>query len=369
MSVELLFARVSPHGTAGSLAYSQMDALPVVQIASVTGLWGVSFLVMAVPAAVAVATAPAVTRGRRRAIVGAALVVVLGVLGFGAWRLTRPVDGATVGVGLAASDVDVRRFNTRDRLEALSLIDAFSGAIDTLAARGAQVVVLPEKIVGVTDAYKTEVEQRLADAARRNRVVVVAGLNEITTPLKRNVALVFAADGTRAAGYLKQHLIPGLEAGYVVGDTPSVVPATVPPWGVAICKDLDFPALGRVYASRGVALMLVPAWDFVADAWQHEAMAAMRAVESGFALARSARQGRLTVRDDRGRLVAAGRSDAAPLALVAATVKVRHDATVYARYGDWFAWLCAIVTGAVLARLAALAYGGSSRGEAWTATG
>jgi apolipoprotein N-acyltransferase len=97
--------------------------------------------------------------------------------------------------------------------------------------------------------------------------------------------------------------------------------------------------------------MLVPAWDFVVDAWQHERMAGMRAIEGGFAIARSARQGLLTVRDDRGRLIVSGRSDTSPLVTVAATVKVRHDATVYARYGDWFAWLCTIATAAVLARL------------------
>ena len=62
------------------------------------------------------------------------------------------------------------------------------------------------------------------------------------------------------------------------------------------------------------------------------------------ALARSARQGLLTLRDDRGRLVASARSDAAPLATLTGTVKVRHDATVYARAGDWFAWLCVLAT-------------------------
>lgn len=107
--------------------------------------------------------------------------------------------------------------------------------------------------------------------------------------------------------------------------------------------------------------MVVPAWDFVVDGWWHDRMAAMRAVESGFALARTARQGLLTVRDDRGRLIASARSDAAPMSLVAASVKVRHDATVYARYGDWFAWLCVIVAAGVVGRLA--------RENPWKATG
>jgi apolipoprotein N-acyltransferase len=305
--------------------------------------------VMAIPCAAAVAiVAPA----QRRTIVATTTLVLLATLGFGASRLARPAAGVPVTVGLAASDALVGRFDTTDRDDALDVIEVFASAVDGLAARGARIIVLPEKIVGVTDAYRGDVEQAFADAALRNRVVVVAGLNEIGSPTKRNVALMFSPRGIVAATYLKQHLIPGVERDYTPGEAPLVVTAAAVPWGVAICKDLDFPALGRRYAEGGVGLMLVPAWDFVVDGTQHERMAAMRAIESGFALARSAAQGLLTVRDDRGRLVASKRSDAAPLAMVAATVEVRHDATLYARYGDWFAWLCVIITVVVLGRLA-----------------
>jgi apolipoprotein N-acyltransferase len=106
-------------------------------------------------------------------------------------------------------------------------------------------------------------------------------LNEIVAPLKRNVALVFGEDGAIAGRYLKRRFIPGIEDGYLGGEGPLLVPAATPAWGVAICKDLDFPAVGREYAARGAALMVVPAWDFVVDGWWHDRMAAMRAVESG----------------------------------------------------------------------------------------
>jgi apolipoprotein N-acyltransferase len=361
VSVEFLVMRFSPHGTAGSLAYSQMDVLPIVQVASVTGLWGVTFLVMAIPAAAAVAV---LARERRWRIVAAAAVVFVAALAFGTWRLARPAAGTLVTVGLAASDGLVGRFNTTDRDDALDVVEVFASAVDALAARGAGVVVLPEKLVGVTDSYRADVEHVFADAALRNRVAVVAGFNEIGAPAKRNVALVFSPGGAIAGTYMKQHLIPGLEREYTPGDTPLVVPAAAPTWGVAICKDLDFPALGRRYAAQGVGLMLVPAWDFAVDGIQHERMAAMRAIESGFALARSAAQGLLTVRDDRGRLTASKRSDAAPLALVTATVEARHEPTPYARYGDWFAWLCVIISAVVLARVWVRV-----RGRSWTATG
>ena len=68
-------------------------------------------------------------------------------------------------------------------------------------------------------------------------------------------------------------------------------------------------------------------------------MAVMRGVESGFSIVRAAKQGYLTVSDDRGRILAESRSDSAPFSTLIADVPVRHDTTLYLLLGDWFAWL------------------------------
>lgn len=110
-------------------------------------------------------------------------------------------------------------------------------------------------------------------------------------------------------------------------------------WGLEICKDMDFPALSRQYARDGVAMMVVPAWDFTVDGWLHGRMAIMRGVEGGFSIARSAKKSILYATDDRGRVIAERDTGFTPFATVIATVPVRHDATIYSRFGDWFAWL------------------------------
>jgi apolipoprotein N-acyltransferase len=84
-------------------------------------------------------------------------------------------------------------------------------------------------------------------------------------------------------------MIPGFESHFALGTAPLIFEHEGVRYGVAICKDMDFPALGREYA--GVAIMLVPAWDFVDDAWLHSRMSILRGVESGYAIARSARNG------------------------------------------------------------------------------
>jgi apolipoprotein N-acyltransferase len=95
----------------------------------------------------------------------------------------------------------------------------------------------------------------------------------------------------------------------------------------------------------------VPAWDFAVDGWLHSRMAVLRGVEGGFAVARAARGGRLTLSDDRGRILAEADSAAAEVASVLAPVPPGAGGTLHARLGDAFAWLCC----AVLAGLLALA--------------
>ena len=99
----------------------------------------------------------------------------------------------------------------------------------------------------------------------------------------------------------------------------------------------------------GIGLLLVPAWDFKADGWLHGRMAILRGVESGFSIARSPKEGILTVSDDRGRVLAQRDSKSAPFITLLARVPVRHTQTIYAQFGDWFAWLNIIALIALIA--------------------
>ena len=351
-AMEHLLSRLSPHGTFGSLAYSQGDVPVVLQLASVTGVAGITFLLSLVPAALAVAWCQ-----RREARTAATALALGGVplalaLGFGLVRLAAPATGVPVAVGLAASDPGAGPHSELDdSAAALSVVRAYVRRVGALADRGARVVVLPEKFVGVTPAYDAAARALLRDAARAHAVTIVAGLNLLGGRERRNVALVFGPGGNQVLEYDKQHLVPGLEAGYRPGTVTGLVAGAAVPTGVAICKDLDFSGLGRAYAAAGVGLLLVPAWDFVRDGWLHSRMAVVRGVEGGYAVARSAEDGLLTVSDARGRVLAERASGDSAEVLLAAVVPVGRGGTLYSRGGDWFAWLslvaaaCAVAAG------------------------
>jgi apolipoprotein N-acyltransferase len=150
--------------------------------------------------------------------------------------------------------------------------------------------------------------------------------------------------GQRLADYTKHHLAPGPD---IELNTPrhsySMFEMDGHLFGVAICKDMDFPALSRHYGRAHVAALLVPAWDFDEDGWLHSRMAILRGVEDGFSVIRSGADGLLTVTDPYGRVLAQTRSQPDPGASLTATARICAPiATLYSSVGDLFGYLCVL---------------------------
>ncbi len=328
-SYEFLVALLSPHGTFFNYAYSQMDMLPVIQIASVTGIFGVSFAVMLCASMLA-------TPSKR---VQPAVLVLMVVLGLGLSRLDhRP--GPPTRVGLISADAGIAKsWNTEDPQQAQSIANAWSDRIAKVAAEGVRVIVLPEKFLAITPADQQEVYSVFGKAARETRTTVVAGFNSIGIHPPRNIANVFAPNRQPVVSYDKHHLLQGPETGYRIGEQPGLFNAQPGNWGVEICKDMDYPAWSRLYGKQSIQFLAVPAWDFVEDAWLHDRMAVMRGVENGFSIVRVAQQGLLTVSDAYGRILAERKSYTAPEVLLVEAVPAGPGTTLYARYGDWFGWV------------------------------
>jgi apolipoprotein N-acyltransferase len=325
VTLDYLGSLGSSHGVFGTLAHSQVDALHVLQLASLTGLWGVSFIVLLAPSALAVVLRPDVPRRQRALAGGVAALLVVATFGYGAARLRQPASGS-MRIGLASLDGPFRA--SLATLEGKAQLQRYLAVIDRLAAQGAQAVVLPETAFSTDQPAIPE----LAASAARHRIWIDAGV-----ALKdRNQALAYGPSPAAAAGYAKHHLIPGLESQYQPGTDYAMLAGTQT--GLAICKDMDFHDTGRAYAARGANLLLVPAWDFDVDGAMHSRMAVLRGVENGLAIARAAKRGNLTLSDDRGRIVAET-SDAHGSAQLVADLPLYQSRTLYARWGDWFAWL------------------------------
>lgn len=198
--------------------------------------------------------------------------------------------------------------------------------------------MLPEKLGVIVDPDSKAAGAIFESLALRTQSTIVAGLLHVAPPVKYNEARVYAPTAPVLA-YDKQHMLPPFESNLKPGTSLTLLHEAPETWGVAICKDMDFTTLSRQYGAAGAGLMLVPAWDFNLDRWWHGHIAVMRGVESGFSVARAAKNGYLTLSDSRGRILAETRSDSAPFATLVASVPAAHANTLYLLLGDWFAWL------------------------------
>jgi apolipoprotein N-acyltransferase len=176
----------------------------------------------------------------------------------------------------------------------------------------------------------------------------VVGVDTPVNGARRNTALVLAPTAAPVA-YAKRRLVPGLETGVFVPGTAGLTVADGV--GIAICKDMDFQGMIRRDAATNRPLLLaVPAWDFGADGWMHARVAVLRSIENGLPLARSARDGLLTLSDRNGRIIGLARSGDGVTSLVGDLPIDRNaGSTFYTRLGDVFGYLCLLLGGGIVA--------------------
>jgi apolipoprotein N-acyltransferase len=204
------------------------------------------------------------------------------------------------------------------------------------------VAVLPESLALLSPLDAQAAARDVAELARTRQALIVVGLGIDGAPGEaRDRALVASPDGT-IAWYDKQHLVPGLEDAIRPGRSRLIFQAFGARAGVAICKDMHFAQLGRGYGAARTQLMLVPANDFVRDAWLSDRITVLRGVEGGYAIARAARQGVSSVSDRNGRILAQAASSAQSVTVVHARVPIPDttEPTPYVRFGDLFGWSC-----------------------------
>jgi apolipoprotein N-acyltransferase len=362
VGIEFVFHRwITPYGSWFSLAYTQTDFLPLLQLAAITGAAGISFLITWFAAVVAWSLnreRSANQRLRAAMVYGLALLCALV---FGQLRLGgQQSDGELVRVAgiipspelmteMETAFAPVRRGEpiTDSRLAMIaSSAERLNGDLFARTVRearaGARLVAWSETAGRV---LKSE-EARLVE--RASRLAAVEGIElilaygvwdpEARPPLENKLVAVSAA-GDVAWDYQKAKPIVGAESSFTqAGD--GLVRRLETPYGAVgavICHDLDFAPLMRQANRKQIGLILGPSADWRDITPLHANMAILRSIESGFSLFRPTSSGRSIATDTRGRTLAA--IDYADDAMVAHLRAVSVN-TLYGAIGDLFAWLC-----------------------------
>src|SRR4051794_38539691 len=360
VGAEYLIATATPVGAAlGSLALTQHENLPLLQLAAVTGGYGVSFLIAWL--------APVANEGGERGLdwprIRTVALTFVGVL-------VLTIIGGTVRLAFFAPTADTVRVAgvswsraAHDRSDAMlkalgpvrdaverdpaAVRAAFAVVDDDLLASterelaaGAKVVVWPEAGVRVLAADRAALLERVGALAVEHDAYIEVGLASLTGEPglagTTNEAVLVDPQGRVGWQYEKAHPVPFLDRNE---PGPGQVPTTDTPYGriaTVICFDADFPALMR--QAPGVDLMLVPSNDWPEYGQTHTEKATIRAIENGYSLVRSDSRGLSRVVDPQGRTLAQTDFFTTDQQTVVADVPVTGTRTIYGMVGDVFAW-------------------------------
>jgi apolipoprotein N-acyltransferase len=325
-TMEFVDGLLSPHGSFGSIAYSQVSAPIVLQSASLFGMYSITFVLSLFASSLAL-----VVRDRRAILTAAgvtAAVCVIALL-FAAARLIAPQPEA-VRVAAVGS---VAQADGADSLAAdRQTSSLYTSTLDDLARQGARLIVTPEESLTTRHAWLAEALAPLTTVSQATGAEVVAGV--LQREPAGDIAVAFEPDG-HSSVYAKRHRLMPFEAKFPPGTAPGLLGEGK---AMAICKDMDFPDTIRKDAHAGIRLMAVPAWDSDVDGWIHARMAVMRGVENGFAVVRAANHGLLSASDAKGRLIAQKVARPDQVDSILADLPLGPGPTLYTRTGNVFPW-------------------------------
>jgi apolipoprotein N-acyltransferase len=371
--------------------YSQVDNFLLTRIAPLTGVYGISFLLVTVNALLAAALLSRSIHLRVRIGVGAALLAVL--LQIGSWLPPRPAPVQATAV-LLQSNFSVDEDNDWPGPLWDKNIGRFLQQSETTSGPWYSGTPSPRKPLHVETAPPTpatisliawpeapspfyESDPRFLAAmrglAQSTHAAIVAGnpaaewaVNaEGQQVIKQfNSATIFSPEGTRIGRYDKIHLVPFGEyvpfsemfffahkltrqaGNFSRGTERKVFTANGHRYGVFICYESIFADEIRRFAKNGAEVFVNISDDgWYGDTsapWQHLNMARMRAIENRRWLLRDTNTGVTTAIDPYGRVL-----KSAPRGIftsLAVQYGFRNDLTFYTRYGDVFAYACGIIT-------------------------
>jgi apolipoprotein N-acyltransferase len=351
-----------------TLGYALTEPLALAQTASLTGLWGLTFL------AVAIFASPAVlidgsSRGRRPWIAPAAALLLLVAMGiFGAVRLARHPTATVANVKLRIMQPNLQqdvRFNYAAKAEVmqkyLALSDRASGPQST-GVRDAGLLIWPESAFPFFLTREADAMAQISDLLPKGTILITGSVRAPDQPpgtrITRAYNSIYAIDhdGSVLSIYDKLHLVPfgeylpyqewmeklgfvqltKVQGGFIPGARRRTMEFPNAPRALPlICYEAIFPGSVAAGDER-------PGWiiNLTNDGWfgistgpyQHLQQARLRGIEQGLPVVRAANTGISAVIDPLGRIVA--RLDLGIEGVLDSSLPSAIPPTIYARTGD-----------------------------------
>lgn len=339
------------NGTYGSLAYTQYGNLPLMQLVSITGIWGICFLIVWFASTINYCWENGFVFKRIKRVGVIYLCVLVAVLFYGGARLLLIAPAETVRVASVTTPPHALArimgeipgqspFNLQESLAVLEkkTVKAADAGAKIIAWQEYADLISDEDI----DVYVKR-GQKIADQEDIYLLLTAGILDKDNLEKGENVSILIDPEGIIKWKYLKSYLVPMVEEPYFKkGD--KEIPAEETPYGKiasVICFDNDHPRYIRS-ADNDVGLFLVPSFDGTTLTPVHSRMAVFRAIENGFSILKPTGRGLSIAADFCGRVIAKQNYFTSPKRVMLADVPVQSVFTIYSVIGNAFAWACII---------------------------
>jgi apolipoprotein N-acyltransferase len=304
---DFLMAGNSPVGSFGASAYSQRGFPLTMQIASVFGIWGITFVISLF------ATVVNQFWERNASPVSwtaAGSLVFILLLCLGRILLPAQPEQTVVIAGFSLPDGTLsnsrNQFRSGDEAGFVQAMAELHAAeltqIRKLARDGANIVVLQEGgVVGTTAQINTMIVD-VGTLAKEESVFVVLPAFDVQQSPPVNSVYIVDPNGDMVLHHVKYG--GNIIEGTLKGD--QVLQTLDTPYGkisTAICWDADYPAIIKQAGAQGVDLLIIPAQDWLAVRDLHAGMATFRAVENGLTIFRQTGQGVSIVSNPYGKVL------------------------------------------------------------------
>jgi apolipoprotein N-acyltransferase len=376
------------------LGYGLVPYRLLVQNADLTGVYGLSFLVVLVNMAIYQllmagvesrsrdleeamitlapiserATYPQIGMRARLGGVVITLVIIIGAFWYGNYRLhdIQQQQAQSPGLKVAVIQGNIEQGQKWDPKFQGTTLNIYAELTQKVKKEEPKLIIWPETAAPFFFLRNKELSQRVEAVARKSQSYLLFGSPAFELGDKEgeerfyNRAYLLSPHGQVVGTYDKAHLVPYGE--YVplrrffpfigkmvpmVGDFVEGPPGAVQAFpdgvvGSLICFESIFPDLSRAMVQNGAQLLV----NITNDAWfgttsapyQHLSMATLRAIENRVSLARAANTGFSAFVSPDGQTI--WRSGLYEPAAQAETVPLLSSGSFYSRYGDVFAWCC-----------------------------
>tara|TARA_B100001250_G_scaffold165132_1_gene142121 strand:+ start:4375 stop:5925 length:1551 start_codon:yes stop_codon:yes gene_type:complete len=357
------------HGHAGQIQF--------VQFAAFTGVYGVSFWIVAINALI-LGCVYSETRDRRYWIGATIISFVVPWLYSNSVINSDESSGESIRVALIQPNQRLEEKwgpngleNSLTKLQGLSL---------NIISEKPEIIIWPETALPCYLQHSAYCQNRIREFVNTTNVPLLTGASHYESSTKRpfNSAFFIKPNSSDLPSYAKMHLVPfGERTPYrdvipFLGSidwtkwTGDLGPAEFSPGverklfdhpkgklGTLICFESVFPDLVRRHVLSGAQALINITNDswfgFSAGPYQHALLNAMRAIENRVAIARSATTGQSLFIDRFGRQ--SKQSDLFVETSIIGEIQLERSGSFYTRQGDLFAWICSLTTAIILITL------------------